>query len=421
VSIVVIGLNLRTAPLYVLERVAVSDDHLPKALHDLRQRPSIGEAAVLSTCHRVEVYALAERFHAGFAEVRDFLLSDAGVDYEVAGDTLYFHYDTDAAAHLFTVAAGLDSAVIGESEILGQVARAWDAARLEGATGAALNLMFRHAVEAGKRVRSETRIARGITSISQAAMAMATDRLGGLAGRRVLIVGAGAMGEQLVRIVASAGVADLAVANRTPDAAAALAARAGARAIPLAEVTSELAAVDLCITATGAAAPVLDSDDVAAAAVRRDGRPLLIVDMAMPRDLDPAAAAVPGVSVLDIEDVRAFVDANVHGRQREAERARLLLEEALDRYCAEATAREVAPLVAALRTQGEAVRRTELERIAGRLDGLDERQREAVEALTRGIVAKLLHDPTVRLKESAGTVRGERLAETLRELFDLSS
>jgi glutamyl-tRNA reductase len=419
VSIVVIGLNLRTAPLDVLERVTVSDADLPKALHELRHRPNLGEAAVLSTCHRVEIYAAAERFHAGYSELRDFLLTGAGVALEDAADTLYFHHDTDAAAHLFAVAGGLDSAVIGESEILGQVAAAWDAARVEGATGPSLNLLFRHAIEAGKRVRSETHIARGITSISQAAVAMAGARLGGLAGRRAVVVGAGAMGEQVARSLAAAGVSDLAIANRSAETAATLAGRTGARPVALGALDRELRAVELCVTATGAAAPLLAADDIETAMAGRDGRPLLVVDMAVPRNVDPAATEIPGVSVLDIEDVRAYVDANVHSRRREADRARTIIAEELDRYHAEATAREVAPIVAALHLQSESVRRRELDRMAGRLEGLDERQREAVEALTRGIVAKLLHDPTVRLKEAAGTVRGERLAETLRELFDL--
>ncbi|MGH9117519.1 MAG: glutamyl-tRNA reductase [Acidimicrobiales bacterium] len=418
-SVVVIGLNHRSAPLDVLERVAVPEAALPKALHDLRLRPNLSEAVVLSTCHRVEVYAVAERFHAGYAELRDFLIEQAGLAPDRVADALYFHHDVRAASHLFGVAAGLDSAVLGESEILGQVADAWDGARAEGAAGPMLNLLFRHALEAGKRARTATGISRGITSVSQAAVAMAADRVGGVAGRRVVVVGAGSMGEQLARVVAGSQPAELVVVNRTPAAAEMLANELGARVAPLSALPSTLDDVDVCITSTGAPIAILDHDDLEAAAERRGGRPLLVVDVAVPRNVVAAAADIPGLTLLDIDDVNRFVESNIDDRRREAERARRLLDDQLERYVAESTAREVAPLVLTMRRQAEAVRRAELDRLSGRLAGLDERQRDAVEALTKGIMAKLLHEPTVRLKDAAGTPRGERLADALRELFDL--
>ncbi|MGH9244997.1 MAG: glutamyl-tRNA reductase [Acidimicrobiales bacterium] len=412
-------MNYRTAPLDVLERFAVADAALPKALHDLRQRPHVSEAVVLATCHRTEVYAVAERFHAGYAELRDFFSDLAGLPPDTVSDALYIHHDDAAAGHLLTVAAGLDSAVIGESEVLGQVADAWERARLEGAAGPALNLLFRHALEAGKRVRTETGVARGITSISQAAVAMAGSHVGGLAGLRALVLGAGSMGEQLAVALADAGVAEVVVTNRTPATATTLATRVGGRTAPLADLLDELVAADVFFTSTGAEVAVLDEADVEKVVDRRHGRPFLIVDVAVPRDVDPAAGRRPGVTLLDMNDLRAFVDTNLQGRRREAERARSILGHELERYRAQATAREAAPLVALLRGHAEALRTAELQRLARRLEGLDPRQRDAVEALTRGIVAKLLHEPTIRLKDAAGTARGERLAETLRELFDL--
>jgi glutamyl-tRNA reductase len=419
VSVVAIGLNLKTAPLELLERIAVPDADRAKALYDLRSLPNVSEAVVLSTCHRIEVYATAERFHAAVAELRDFLLARAGVSPQTAGDAVYFHHERAAAAHLFRVAAGLDSAVIGESEILGQVAGAWEAARREGASGPALNLLFRHAVEAGKRARSATGISRGITSVSQAALALAASRLGGLGGRRVLVVGAGSMGEQLGRGAAAAGPDDLVIASRTTNAAETLAERVAGRAADLRGLLDVLAVVDVCFTSTGATVPVLTEEDVAAVVDRRGGRPLLIVDIAVPRDVEPSARELPSVTLLDIDDVRAYVAANLEDRRREGDRALPLIADQLDRYEAEATAREVAPLIRAVRAHGEAVRQAELERLANRLDGLSDRQRAAVESVTRGIVAKLLHDPTMQLKDAAGTPRAERLAEALRDLFDL--
>jgi len=419
VSVVVIGLNHRTASLDLLERLTVDAQRLPKALHDLTTRTHLSEAVVLSTCNRTEVYAVAERFHGGFSDVRDFLAGLGFLAPEDFADHLYVLHDDDAVAHLFEVAAGLDSAVLGESEILGQVGSAWDAARAEGAAGPTLNLLFRHAIEAGKRVRTETGISRGITSVSHAAVALAADRLGSLAGRRALVVGAGEMGEGMAVALADAGAADVLVANRSAGVAAAVADRIGGRALALDTLADHLIDVDVLLTSTAAQSLVIEHDALEAIVARRAGRPLLVIDVAVPRDVDPAAANLPGVTLLDMEALSAFLDRSVAGRQREAEKARALLAEAVVRFAGEATAREVAPLVAALHERAEAVRAAELDKATGRLAGLDDRQREAFDAATRAIVAKLLHEPTVRLKGAAGTSRGDRLVESLRDLFDL--
>jgi len=419
VSVVVIGLNHRTAPLELLERTAIRDGRIPKILHDLCARQHLSEAVVLSTCNRTEVYAVAERFHAGYEDVRNFFADLSFLPAEEFAGHLYVHYDDAAVTHLFAVAAGLDSAVLGESEILGQVRAAWDVARDEGATSSSLNLLFRHALEVGKRIRTETGIGRGITSVAQAAVAMATDRLGSLTGRRVLLLGAGEMAEAMAVAIGAAGSVDIVVANRTWDTAKALAARSEGRAARLAELPAEIAQTDVLLTSTGATNIMLEHADLSTAMARRNGRPLLIVDIAMPRDVDPAAGHIDGVTLLDMDDLRRFVDAGVAERHREATRARSIIEEELARYRTLTTAREAAPLVTALRDRAESIRRNELQRVDTRLADLDERQRAAVEAVTKGIVAKLLHDPTVRLKDASGTAKGDRLAEALRDLFDL--
>ena len=418
-SVVVIGLNHRSTPLDLLERMTIGDAQLPKALHDLISREDVSEAVVLSTCNRTEVYAVAERFHGAYQDIRDFLAEVAFLAPEDFAVHLYVHYDAPAVAHLFSVASGLDSAVLGESEILGQVKGAWQTARDEGAAGPALNLLFRHALEAGKRARTDTGIARSITSVSQAAVAMAAERLDGLAGRRVLVLGAGDMGEAMALGLAKAGT-ELSIANRTWSTAEALAARLAGRAVPLADVPGALAEVDVLLSSTGAAAPLLEVDDVEPVLAGRDGRPLLIVDIAVPRDVDPAVGALPGVTLLDMDDLRAFADAGTSSRQGEVATVRTLLDEELEAYLAATSAREVAPMIVALRDRAEGVRRGEVERFRARLADLDDAQAEAVEALTRGMFAKLLHGPTVRLKDSAGSSRGDRLAESARDLFDLS-
>jgi glutamyl-tRNA reductase len=419
VSVVVIGLNHRTASLDLLERMTVDGARLPKALHDLAGRAHLSEAVVLSTCNRTEVYAVAEKFHGGFHDVRDFLAELAFLAPEDFADHLYVHHDEEAVSHLFEVAAGLDSAVLGESEVLGQVGEAWDVARDEGTAGATLNLLFRHALEIGKRVRTDTGIARGITSVSQAAVALAQQELGSLDGSRVLVVGAGDMGEGMAVALAAAGAGDVLVANRSAAPAEALAARVGGRAIDLFELTSHLGAVDVVLTSTGAQALIIEHADITRAMADRNGRPLLLIDIAVPRDVDPAASDIPGVTLLDMDDLRRFVEAGSANRRREASAARLLVESAVNRYAGETSAREAAPLITSLRDLAETVRVAELERVSGRLAALDGREREAVEAATRAIVAKLLHEPTVRLKDAAGTSRGDRLAESLRDLFDL--
>ncbi len=418
-SVVAIGLNHRTVPLDLLERMTIDPSRIPKVLADLCGREHLNEAVVLSTCNRTEIYAVAERFHGAYGDVRDALSEVAYLAPEEFSDHLYSHYDTDAVRHLFSVAAGLDSAVLGESEILGQVKSAWDLAHTEGASGSSLNLLFRHAVETGKRARTETTISHHTTSISQAAVAMAVDRLGALDGRRVLVLGAGEMGEGMATSLLGAGAGEVLVANRTWERAVEVAGRVGGRAVRLADLGSTLADVDLMLTSTGAASLMVEHGDLAATMAERPDRPLLIVDIAVPRDVDPAAADLDGVTLLDMTDLRRFAEAGLRGRQGEVVAVRDIVEDELGRFLDTRSAREAAPLISELRSRTEEVRVGELDRFRNRLVHLDERDRETVEALTRGILAKVLHDPTVRLKDAAGTPRGDRLAEALRDLFDL--
>ena len=420
-SVVVVGLSHRTAPLDLLERMAVPPDRLPKALGDLVARDFVSEAVVLSTCHRVEVYAVAERFHGAMADVRHFLSELSFVPPEEFSDHLYVHYDDAAAAHLFSVAAGLDSVVLGESQVLGQVRDAWERAREEEAAGSRLSLLFRQALEVGKRARSETAIARGITSLSQAAVAMASERLPDLAGRKVVVLGAGEMGAGLVDEVAEADVpgSQVTVANRTWARAEQLAERAGGRAVTLDRLPAALTDADLLLTSTGATHVVLSAADLSRALAPRRDRPLLIVDLGMPRDVEPAVAGLPGVSLLGLAEVEAFVAARLDERRQEVGPVRAIVAEEVDRWVEATTARRATPTVSALHQRAEEIRLAELARYRSRLASLEPREREAVEALTRSLLGKLLHDPTVRLKDAAGSAKGERLAGALTDLFDL--
>ncbi len=419
--VVVIGLNHRTAPLGVLEAMSVGSESTGKVLSALLDTEHVSEAVLLSTCNRTEVYAVAERFHGGYADVRTVLGQLAFLDDDDFADHLYVHHDTSAVAHLFDVVSGLDSAVLGEHEIQGQVKQAWETAREAGACGTTLNLLFRHALEAGKRVRSETGIGQGTASVSYAAVELAARALGegGLADRRAIVLGAGEMGGSMAASLAQAGVADLVVANRTHDKAVEVARGTGGRAAFFADVVDELAEADVLLTSTGAASVLLTHDDVARAVEARDGRPLVLVDIAVPRDIDPAVADLPGVSVLDMDDIGAFADAGLEERRREVDVARRLLDEEIERFQAATSAREVAPTIVALRSAAEATRVAELERARTRLAGLDDDQRASVEALTQALVAKLLHQPTVALRDAAGTSKGDRLVQAVRDLYDL--
>jgi glutamyl-tRNA reductase len=412
-------LNHRTVPLSLLERVTIDDARLPKALHDVISHEHVSEAVVLSTCNRTEVYVVAEKFHPAYADLRSFFADLAFAPPEEIADHLYVHDGAQAIEHLFRVASGVDSAVVGEAEILGQVRHAWEQAQSEQSTGSQINLLFRHALEVGKRVRTETEIGRHIASVSTAAVAMAAERLGSLEGRSILVMGAGEMGEGMVRALATSGVTDIRIANRTFDTAAEVAERLGGRAIRLAELDDSLAEVDLLMTGTGAQSMILEHADLARVMSAREGRAILVVDVAVPRDVDPAAADLPGVTLLDMDDLRRFAEAGLAERRREVASVHRIIEEEVDRFRAVSTAREVAPLISALHAHGDSVRQAELDRLRARLGDLDDRQLEAIEAITHGIVAKLLHEPTIALKDAAGTPKGERLADALRDLFEL--
>ncbi|HVM02039.1 MAG TPA: glutamyl-tRNA reductase [Acidimicrobiales bacterium] len=419
-SVLVVGLNHRSVPLEVLERMTVSDARLPKALADLRSRENLDEVVVLSTCMRTEVYATAERFHGAVVDVRNFLCELGHAAPEDVSDHLYSYWEEAATAHLFRVVSGLDSAVVGESEVQGQVRAAWEKAACEGASGPVLGRLFRHAVEVGKRARSETAIGRGTTSVSQAAVEMAARRLGTLRGRRILVLGAGDMGEGMaVTLASTPGLADVMVANRSWAGAVALASRVGGRPVELGALGAALEEADLLLTSTASPTVLLNAEDLEPVMAARPQRPLLVVDVAVPRDVAADVAGVPGVTLLDMDDLRAFAEEGLAGRRREIDRVQAIVDDEVERYTAASTARQLAPLVVALRRRAEDLRLAELERYAARLEGLDPAEREAVEALTRSLLAKVLHEPTVRVKAAAGSTSGERLASALRALFDL--
>jgi glutamyl-tRNA reductase len=419
VSLVVVGLNHRTAAVDLLEQMTVAPSALPKALQSLVAREHLAEVVLLSTCNRTEVYVRTTRFHDGIDDVRHFLAESSGVDPDALAEQLYTYHDDAAVGHLFGVAAGLDSMIIGEGEILGQVREAWRTAEAEGVTGQLLSRTFRHAVEVGKRARTETGISRHAVSISSAAVSVAAERLGSLAGRRVLLLGAGDVGEGMALALAGAGVEEIVVANRSRQRGSELARRVGGRAISLDEVADALVTCDVLLSSTGAPGTLVERGDMEEVMHRRDGRAILVVDVAVPRDVDPGVGQVFGVTLLDIDDLKAVGEESLQARRAEVGKVRLIITDELDRFRLERSARELAPLVTKLRAHADEVREGELARLGNRLASLTPEQRAAVDQLTQGVVNKLLHEPTVRLKDAAGTGRGDLFADALTELFGL--
>jgi glutamyl-tRNA reductase len=419
VSLIVVGLNHRSVPVELLERMSVPQHRLPKVLGDLAARENLLEVVVLSTCNRTEIYARCTRFHAAVGDVREFLGSFSGYEPDDFADHLYTYFDEAAIAHLFSVGAGLDSMIVGEHEILGQVREAWEVAVAEGAANTSLSQLFRHAVESGKRVRTETGIGRHPVSIPSAAVTVAAEHLGALDGAKVLVIGAGQMGRGLASTLRSRGTEHIWIANRSPERAQALADDVGGVALPLSEVADTLVDADVAFTSTASSDVLLERATVEMVMACRNGRPLLLVDVALPRDVDPGVGEINDVTLLDLDDLKDYAQRSAERRRAEIGKVRLILSAEIERYRAERAARDVAPLVTALHALGEDVREHELERFASKLASLTPEQREAVEALTRGIVKKLLHEPTVRVKDAAGSARGDYYVDALGALFDL--
>jgi glutamyl-tRNA reductase len=416
--ILCLGVSYRRAPVELLERLAFGDEEYPKAYGRLKALEPVREGVILSTCNRVEVYAEVDGYHQGFQDLKRFLAESREVDVEEFAEPLYSHYEDHAAEHVFSVAAGLDSMVLGEPQILAQVRAAFRRAEAEGATGPRIAALFRQAVRAGRRVRAETGIGASPAAFVEAGAVLAAEHLGGLEGRSALVVWAGTMSELAVRALRDRGVGELIVLARRPQRAERLAMRSGGRHGSLEDLGEGLEGADLVVSSTGATGTVVPGDAIRRA-VAASGRRMFVLDLAVPRDVEPEAREVPGVAVADIDDLREVLARTGGAGADEVERARAVVDEETGRYVASRRAARLAPLIEALHARGEGVRAAELRRTAARLQGLSDREREAVDALSRGIVRKLLHDPVVRLKDLAGRGVEDPHAQALIELFGL--
>lgn len=412
-SLLAIGLSHRTAPVALLERVSMTGDALVKMLHDVLGDVHVSETMIVSTCNRVEVYAEVDRFHGGVTAVTDLLSAHSGVPVEQLTPHLYVHYEDRVVEHLFAVVCGLDSMVVGEGQILGQVRQSLRLAQDEGTAGSTLNDLAQQALRVGKRAHTETGIDRAGASLVGVGLTLAQDVLGPLTGRRALVVGAGSMSALSVATLARAGITDIVVANRTFERAARLAQSVGGRAVELGDVGRELAGADLVISCTGAGDVVLTAE-----MVRRSGHagPLFLLDLALPHDIDPAVRDLPDVTLADLESMRGLGDQD--GDHVAAVRS-IVTSEVCEYLKAERAAR-VTPTVVALRAKAADVVEIELGRLVTRMPEIDGRLRGEIAQTMRRVVEKLLHEPTVRVKRLAASPAGDHYAEALRELFDLN-
>ncbi|GAA0377048.1 MULTISPECIES: glutamyl-tRNA reductase [Micromonospora] len=419
-KLLVVGASYRTAPVATLERLAVAPESLTRILNRLVAQPYVSEAALVSTCNRVEVYAAVSGFHGGLGDICAVLAEQADCQPSALANNLYVHFDSAAVDHVFRVAAGLDSMVIGEAQILGQLRDAYHGATGADTTGRLLHELMQQALRVGKRAHSETGIDRAGQSVVTAALGLAARHLGDeLAGRPALVVGAGAMGSLGVATLSRLGAGPLTVTNRSAARAVRLAESYGAAARPMAELADTLSTVDIVVAATAASEPVLTRDVVAGALAGRDPErgPLVLLDLAVPRDVGPGVAELPGVEVIDIDRMAELL-ADGPAAADAAAVERIVAGE-VESFLTWLRGADVAPTVAALRGRAEDVVSAELRRLAQRRPDLSDDQRAEVARTVHRVVQRLLHQPTVRVRQLAAEPGGDQYAALLRELFDL--
>lgn len=414
-ALIVVGVSFRTAPLEVRETLVMKAAEIPRVLRPLLSEGIASECVVVSTCNRTELYAMAGSGDAGDAIFRAF---SARIGAEAA-QFGYVRSGKDAAAHLFRVASGLDSMILGEAQIHGQVRDAWELSR--EFSGAALNRLFQSALQVASRVRTETGIGRGAASVSSAAVQLARQIFGSLRGRRAMVLGAGEMAELALQCLVSEGVRAAIVANRSFERASQLASAHGARAIHFDECWAELANVDMLISSTAAPHPIVTFAKVRDVLIHRTSEPFCILDIALPRDVEPAVGELENVFLYDIDDLAAVVSSNIERREGEIPSAEAVISQEVERYWKWLSGLSAVPVLTRFRREMEELRAAEFDAAIRKLPGLDPAQRAAVENLSRSLMNKFLHNPSVRLREAASNGRGLGVIDAAQYLFGLDS
>jgi glutamyl-tRNA reductase len=417
-ELLLLGISHKTAPVALRERLALTQTEGERFLRELVTLPEVREAAVISTCNRTELYLVVGDGVAAESAVLGKLANRAGIRPTELAEVIYSPRNCDAARQLFRVASGLESMIVGESEVQGQVRRAYELALEAGVTGPLTNRLFTSALTTGKRVRAETGITRGRASISTVAVDLAEDVMGDLEHRHVVIIGAGETSELTAQALAAKGVRTVFVANRHAARARSVAQKFGGAVVSLDALPAQLEAADIVVASTSSPHPIVGSEELALVTSQREGRPLVLIDIAVPRDIDPACGDLPGVTLYDIDDLQGVVARTLEVRGAEAAAAEEIVEEEIQRFAGVLGGMEVLPTVAALRAHADAIVDQVLAENAGKWESASPRDLNRVEAVARAAVNRLLHEPTIRLRAmGAGSSHG-RLA-LLRELFGL--
>ncbi len=419
-DIILVGLSHNTAPVEVREKLSFSGQMLPDGIKRLRGYENISECLILSTCNRVEIYAIVDQSEIGIARIKDFLHSyQTSLPLESISQHLYIHKNEAAVKHLFRVAASLDSMVVGEPQILGQVKDAFDTALLNKTTGVILNKLFKKAISVAKRVRTETRIAENAVSISYAAVELAKKIFSSLRDKRGMLVGAGEMGELAANYLVSSGIQEIVVSTRNYDRALNLAQTYNGRAVRFENFLEEMGRSDVVICSTGAPDYVIRSEHMQDIIHKRKNRPIFLIDISVPRNIDPAINKIDNVFLYDIDDMHAVVEANRRTRKEEADKGEQIIVEEVETFSKWFKSLEVVPTIVALREKVEDIRRKELERVTDKLRTLSPEEIAAVEGLTNTIISKILHGPLVALKSEANSSNGLLYVETIKKIFNL--
>ena len=414
-----LGVSHKTAPVALRERLALPEGRAAAVLADLRAHPEVEEAVAISTCNRTELYlAVGDPVEAESAAL-GVLARQAGIRPTELVGSLYSAREGDAVRHLFEVTSGLDSMIVGEAEVQGQVKRAYELALVEGSTGPITNRLFRDALATGKRVRTETGVSRSRVSVSSVAVELARGVLGSLEDRSALVIGAGETGELTARAFSERGVTTMFVANRRYDRAIGLAQRFGGDAVRFEDLPGELVRADIVVSSTGSPHQIVGREELAEVVEGRAGRPLLLIDIAVPRDIDPSVRDLPGITLYDMDDLQREVARGVGVRQAEATRARAIVEEESERYATWLGTLEVVPTIAALRERGEGVVVSVLRENATRWESLSTADRDRLEVMARAVVSRLLDEPTRRLRAVTEEGPAYVYVQALRELFAL--
>lgn len=419
-NLILVGVNHRSAPVEVRERMNIHESRLHAALTDLLARDGIREALILSTCNRVDLAAAGEEGSEAEPMLRQFLADYHEYDPTVYNQHLYWYRDAEVIRHLFRVACSLDSMIVGEPQILGQFKQAYLSAREAGALSGVLRDVSEQALAVGRRVRRETELGTSAVSVSYAAVELARKIFGTLEGKSIFILGAGKMSELAARHLFSSGASTILVANRTLARAQELAAAFGGTAVPFEDVFRHLQRADIVISSTGSPGYIVSRAAAEQLLAGRKHRPMFFVDIAVPRDIDPAVNELDNAFVYDIDDLEQVVKENLAERRREAERAEKIVEEEVERTLRRLASRELAPTIVALEQRLEGIRQAEIERYRGRLGDLTPEQRESVEALTRGMLNKILHGPITEMKSRAGGPEHGALVNLVRRMFGVN-